>query len=357
MTVNILGNTNGGGLSRDIDLLREVLGDLAYTVFVNGKPDGGRQQRRVAWTLKRMHASGLGKSVMARGWMRPPYDLNIHLEEIYGARLWTARRNVLIPNQEWFREWCRPYLPQIDEVWAKSYLAERLFAGLGCNSRFLGWSSADRKAPRAGGRKALTALHIAGASREKGTEAVLDVWSRNPDWPLLRVLRRARAYAGNLIPWRERALAVNIEIITERVDEQTLVRMQNDSALCLCPSEAEGFGHVIAESMSVGAVVIVTDGPPMNELVSPDAGLLVATERSGPMGLGERYFVSLDDLDAKIRVALNMTDAEREAMGHAARARFEAMHEAFRERLQAYLGAILAEAGQRPEPAAVTDVC
>ena len=353
--INIFAWLNGGGLSRDVDVLRAALAQLGFTVFLNRELDGVERRVSVSGILTRLHASRLGKAMTARDWLRRPFDLNVHIEDIRPGHLWMAKRNVLIPNQEWFRDWCRPHLPAIDAVWAKSRLAGRLFAELGCTTRFVGWSGADRKAPGASGRKALTALHISGASREKGTEAVLDVWSRNPDWPMLRVLRRTRAYRGDLISWRERVPAANIEIITERVDEPTLVRMQNESALCLCPSEAEGFGHVIAEGMSVGAVVITTDAPPMNELVTRGTGLLVAVERSRPMGLGERYVVSLDDLEEKIRLALAMTDAEREAMGQAARAQFEAMNEGFRERLAASLAAIFAEADGRTDPASPSE--
>jgi glycosyltransferase involved in cell wall biosynthesis len=146
------------------------------------------------------------------------------------------------------------------------------------------------------------------------------------------------------LPWREREAVANIEMITERVDEATLRRLQNESALYLCPSEAEGFGHIILEGLSVGGVVITTDAPPMNELVTPDAGLLVAVERTEPMGIGERYFVNLDDLERKIRRALEMSQTERAAFGRAARARFEAIDQTFRSRIKTCLNAVLSAA-------------
>ena len=130
-------------------------------------------------------------------------------------------------------------------------------------------------------------------------------------------------------------------MITDRVEDHALCRLQNESALYLCPSEAEGFGHIILEGLSVGGVVITTDAPPMNELVTPDAGLLVAVERTEPMGIGERYFVNLDDLERKIRRALEMSQTERAAFGRAARARFEAIDQAFRSRIKACLNAVL----------------
>ena len=140
--------------------------------------------------------------------VRKPYEFNLHLEDIYGKFLPLAKRNILIPNQEWFRT--SSLLPAIDEAWAKTRFAEQVFAGMGCRVRFLGWTGADRKLPGLPIPKTLGALHIAGSNEWKGTEAVLDVWSRHPEVPLLRVLRRNHDYGGQAIPWlRVRAARIS----------------------------------------------------------------------------------------------------------------------------------------------------
>jgi hypothetical protein len=280
----------------------------------------------------------IGKIAIAGRLMEPPFEFNLHLEDVNGYYLPFGRRNILIPNQEWIRESSFPHLAAIDAVWAKTRHAEHLFSELGCKVCYLGWMGTDRRAGTAGVSKALIGLHIAGSSLWKGTETVLDVWSENPGWPLLRVLRRTHGYEGAVLPWRSRAPAPNIEIITDRVDEEMLVRMQNESAIHVCPSEAEGFGHILLESMSVGAVTITTDAPPMNEMITADTGLLVAVERSESMSLGRRYFVSRADLARSIDAALRMSEVERAALGHASRARFEAINIGFRERLRECLG-------------------
>lgn len=46
-------------------------------------------------------------------------------------------------------------------------------------------------------------------------------------------------------------------------------------ALHIIPSEREGFGHSINEGRAAGAVLLVPDHPPMNELVRQSAGLLM----------------------------------------------------------------------------------
>ena len=338
-SVNIIGWDNGGGLSRDIALLREVLEAEGCRVFLNRRYCGVQTLSFAARAGMRLRATRLGKAVSRAG-VRPPYELNIHLEELQPGYFWLARRNVLIPNQEWFSSASTAHLARITEVWAKTRLAHRLFSQLGCAVHMLGWTSEDRRVPGLTGPKADVGLHVAGSSTGKGTDAVLDVWARNPGWPLLRVLRRPHNYFGRTLPWRERAPVSNIEIVTERMDEETLRRLQSSSALYLCPSEAEGFGHIILEGMSVGGVIITIDAPPMNELVTPDAGLLAEVERTEPMGIGKRYFVNHDDLERKIRRALSMSQTEREAFGQAARARFEAIDQAFRVRIKEVVNAI-----------------
>jgi hypothetical protein len=339
--VNIIGWDNGGGLSRDIALLREVLEAEGCTVFLNRNYYGVRSLSAALRAAMRLRATRFGKAAVSRTAVRPPFELNIHLEDVRPGYVWLAERNVLIPNQEWFGPGSKAHLASVTEVWAKSRLAQRLFAQIGCTVRMLGWTSEDRRMPGTRGPKENVGLHVAGSSTGKGTDAVLDVWARNPSWPTLRVLRRPHNYFGRTLPWRERAVHPNIEIVTDRVDEKTLRSLQNESAIYLCPSQAEGFGHIVLEGLSVGGVVITTDAPPMNELVTADAGLLVAVERTEPMGIGERYFVSHDDLERKIRQALAMSPAEREALGRAARARFEVIDQAFRARIKACLKAVL----------------
>lgn len=336
---NIVGWDNGGGLSRDIDVLSAVLNDLGWRVAFSCPRMHRRRPSFPARALSRVgrHLRRVGAS---SGLVPPRFELNLHLEDIADELLPLAKRNILIPNQEWFLGSSLPHLRAIDAVWAKTRFAEQIFAGMGCRVQFLGWTGADRKVPGLPAPKNLGALHIAGWSLWKGTEVVLDVWSRHPEWPLLQVLRRNHDYCGQALPWLSRAPCANIRIISDRVDEDSLRRMQNETAIHLCPSEAEGFGHVMVESMSVGALVITTDAPPMNELITVANGLLVEVERSEAVRLGRRYFVSHDDLERKIAQALSMSEQQRNSLGQAARAWFDANHAAFRARLEACAAAV-----------------
>jgi glycosyltransferase involved in cell wall biosynthesis len=341
-SVNIIGWDNGGGLTRDIELLREVLTRAGCAVYLNRKYLSVPCSPISSRIRNRLHVSRFGRIAVARAGAAPPFALNIHLQEIQLGYCWLARRNVLIPNQEWFNPLWIPHLSAMSEVWTKSHIAHRLFSQFDCPARFVSWTSSDcRVDGLASRKKSRVALHVAGASTCKGTDAVLDVWSRHPEWPILKVLRRTHDYRGWPLNWRERALSSNIELITDRIDESSLRRFQNDSMFYLCPSEAEGFGHIVLEGLSVGGIVITTDAPPMNELVTAESGILVSVERSEPMGMGERYLISQGDLESKICRALAMSEMEHKMCGNAARERFETIDRTFRMRIDECIGAVL----------------
>lgn len=45
--------------------------------------------------------------------------------------------------------------------------------------------------------------------------------------------------------------------------------VQAEHPIHVCASEREGFGHYINEARAAGALVVSTDHPPMNELITP----------------------------------------------------------------------------------------
>ena len=131
-----------------------------------------------------------------------------------------------------------------------------------------------------------------GRSELKGTSTLLNVWLRHPEWPKLTVIGRHTYLRGYARP--------NIEVITEFLDGQRLRAEMNTTAVHLCPSETEGFGHYINEGLSTGALVITADAPPMNELVSSDTGLLVPHRAVQRQHFSERFLVDPDALEAAV---------------------------------------------------------
>lgn len=335
-TANIIGWNNGGGLSRDIQLLHNQLQSLGWTVFVNSRPFTENCAKILTRAWNRTHRKI--SALLSNTHLIPPaFDVNIHLEDISPEHLPLSKRNILVPNQEWFRDHSSAQLPKIQEVWAKTRLAEQIFSSLCTSVRMLGWCGCDHRIHDPKVAQTLTALHIAGASQWKGTEAVLDVWGKHPDWPLLTILRKNSGYDGRPLNWPLHPDRPNIKIISEHMAEDALIRLQNECAIHLCPSEAEGFGHILLESMSIGATIITTDAPPMNELVTPDSGLLTAVTDSEPMHLGRRYFVSQSELESKISIALAMKEHERLNLSKAARKQFDCINSEFRLHLIEFL--------------------
>jgi glycosyltransferase involved in cell wall biosynthesis len=124
-----------------------------------------------------------------------------------------------------------------------------------------------------------------------------------------------------------------------------LRELQNTCVVHVIPSEAEGYGHVIGEAMSCGVVVVTTDAPPMNELVSAERGVLVRVERSEPMRQGTRYFVDRNDLESRLRSVFEMSPGERERLAINARAWFLDQDRRFERSLREFLEEVAQQAG------------
>ncbi len=184
-------------------------------------------------------------------------------------------------------------------------------------------------------RGPIRCLHLSGQSAVKGTEAVVEAWSRHPEWPELTVVRRARRYGGEEAP--PLPPLPNVRYETDYVPDEQLRQLQNDCEIHVIPSQAEGYGHVIGEAMSCGAVVVTTDAPPMNELVTLDRGVLIRVARSEPMRRSMRNYIDVADLEAKLNHVFAMSPERRAELGRKARAWYEAQDQRFQKALRAFL--------------------
>ena len=108
-------------------------------------------------------------------------DVNLMLEHVWLQYLSTAPINVAVPNPEWFDRHDRRFLADIDSVWAKTSYTRELFRALGCSTTYIGFDSEDRY--DAAIAKQRTYFHLAGKSTMKGTDRLLRVWQRHPEWP------------------------------------------------------------------------------------------------------------------------------------------------------------------------------
>jgi len=326
--INIVAWHNGGGLSRDIDTLFDALPADRFVVTLNGAP---REQARVQRRRIAHRAANLRhRWLRHRHLLAAKYDVNLFLEDISPGFFRYASVNMFIPNPEWFKDNQHRHLPGIDVVLCKTLEAQKTFSQLGCKVRCIGFTSEDRSDSAFTHRRLNTFLHLAGRSWQKGTRALTDLWLRHPEWPTLTVVQNARTYNQSRVLPIE---APNIVHQLGRLDDAALRALQNRHAFHLCPSEAEGFGHCIAEAMSCAALTLTTNAPPMNELITPERGVLVDYHRMSKQRSGANYYVDPADLERKIEAIIAMDEYAIAQLGDNARRWYLENDRLFRTRL------------------------
>jgi glycosyltransferase involved in cell wall biosynthesis len=146
-------------------------------------------------------------------------------------------------------------------------------------------------------------LHLAGKSKLKGTDVIINTWLKNPDFPPLTIIQR-----NAVIQDKE---AHNLSYIKEFIDHHRLKELINQCPVHLCPSATEGFGHSMGEALSCGAIIITTDAPPMNELVTGDRGFLVKPVSRRSIKLATAYDIDDQGLENTVRSAVMSKDHKR----------------------------------------------
>lgn len=312
MHVSLAGVDNRHGVGRDIWLLENVLESERAQVTVN-------VPGRVSVVDK------LWRELIRKGLKRPPYDIGLFVETPWPHFFDYSRINCLIPNQEWLRDEDIAALQRVDRILCKTHAALEVFERRGFPSTYIGFSGQDRLlAVQSMDYGAW--LHVAGKSLWRGTESVIAVWARHPEWPTLTIVQNPKVAPV------VRVRAQNINHHTAFIDDAELRQLQNRCGVHLCPSEMEGYGQTISESMSCGAVVMTTNASPMNEMVTTNRGVLVPFAASESHCWGMRYFVDEGILEAQINEVIAMPVELMRVLGGAARSWFEDNDCAFRER-------------------------
>lgn len=319
LRINLISWDNGVGLSRDLDLLGDVL--AANGAQVSFTRRGRGTWRKLGRPIK-VFAQTQWQAMRHAG--RPRFDLNIMLEHVFPEYLPWARATAFIPNPEW----CTPSdvaaLDAVAVVLAKTQATERLFAARSTATAYIGFTSPDRIDRDIARQR--TFFHLAGRSDNKGTQPLLALWRAHPEWPMLTVVQSPRTAKPG-------AAAANIRHRVDYVADGELRTLQNAHRFHLCPSETEGFGHYLVEAMSVGAVALTLDAAPMNELVQPDRGILVHASRSGMQNLATTYDFDDAAMAAAIEQLIGMSESEVESRGRAARTWYETNRAGFPQRL------------------------
>ncbi|OED44654.1 hypothetical protein AB833_01100 [Chromatiales bacterium (ex Bugula neritina AB1)] len=305
--MNIVSKINGVGLDQDVRLLTRTLQSQGFKVTFSE-----HKGMKSAWRYcQRAHR----------------YDANIFIERFFPCWTGLAANNFVIPNQERFpARILKPLKKHCNGVLCKTRHAQNIFSAHTHTAEYIGFTSQNKY--RSGIDKNYSEFfHLAGKSSVKGTEDILALWALHPEWPRLTLVQHPDKAPGSV--------PANVNLLAERLSDTDLSQLQNSIGIHLCLSRSEGWGHYIAEAMSTGAVVITTDGEPMNELVNSTRGVLVKSERSEKRHLGTNYFFDAQSLEKKIRRLITTTDEEKVRLGEQARHWFKENEAQFGPRLAA----------------------
>ncbi len=254
---------------------------------------------------------------------KTPYvDINIFCEQFRPEIFRKARFNWFIPNPEWYVQNLE-LLKNIDLILCRTKEVERIFNALDIANFFLGFTTPDAYLPEVP-KDFQSFIHVAGGSPYKGTLPIFTAWKENPSFPLLTIVR-------SMSP--PTTCPPNLIWIIKRLPKKKLREVQNQSAIHLCLSETEGFGHYLMEAMSCSAVTITTDAPPMNEFIS-DPRYLVAHDTFTQQRLANRYLVTSKAIEERIHAILNLSQEELKATGAQNRALYLEKDREFHENLK-----------------------
>lgn len=323
LILNVIGKSNGVGLSRDLDLLSAALAAGGYEVRVTRIDRDQAALRRSLWAQFRIRCKLLWLRLQRR---ERPAVVNLMLEHIWPQQLPDARCNVLIPNPEWFDSHDARLLRQVDVVWAKTDCTLHLFRSRHRNTTLVGFDSEDRYDGTVARQRIF--FHLAGKSSMKGTDRLLRVWARHPEWPVLTVVQHAREDHAPQIA------AANIDRRVGYLDDNELRSLQNASMFHICTSLTEGWGHYIVEALSIGAITITVDAAPMNELVTRERGILVPYRDTGTQRLATTCFFDEAGFETAIVNALALEDSRGRSLSDNARSWFLQNKQRFPGRLR-----------------------
>lgn len=257
MNINILSTKNGVGLEKDAALLDRILTAQGHKCFFVDVGKGGSPKAA---------------------------DINIFCEFFHRPNFTKmAKRNYIFPNPEWFHlDWMRN-IGLMDGVLCKTLDAEDLFYRyVGAKAIHTGFTSQDMLVPEI--VKSNSFFHAAGKSVNKGTSEVIEAWNKNAGLPVLTITHQMNPKIQT---------PPNISYNYRNYSENEFRNVLNSFQFHLCPSYYEGWGHYIHEAKSTGAIIIATNGAPMNEFISNKFGYLVPVSATKNHHLAEMKIPSI----------------------------------------------------------------
>lgn len=298
-TFLLIAKDNSYGLVRDSMMVEQQLERLGHKV---------------------LKATTKSRPLFSRFTRRKHADVIIFFERLFPAWYSAADVAYLVPNQERYPKRQLSRLKKLKAVLTKTKHAEDVFSAVGCQTIDIGFSSEDRQATQYKKDKSKV-FHLAGGSTLKGSETILELWQKHPEWPTLTLVQKEKNAPDNV--------PVNVDLHSGYLSNEELQKLQNECGIHLCPSRSEGWGHHIVEALSTGAVVLSTDAPPMNEHIRSDFGVLIPYNHQAPRHLGTNFYADPIAMENAISDIINMDETDFRKKSKKARIAFEAIRQDF----------------------------
>ena len=315
-TVLIIAKQYNSGITVDANVISQIKG---YTyVRIDSKKD---KKKLSIYKNKTIHAK-------------------IFLEHIVPEWLDVSSTTTLfMPNQEMLTEWDVKNINRMDKVLCKTNYAFNMMPSNKIYTKMTSVCNTNNAK-----KDFNMCVHFAGSSFMKGTRSLLETWINNngflnvnPAAHLLVTFNVERMFdkdgvvdfwsslnpvvtkvnMGRLITCEKHG---NIYMV-KRLNDADFNYFSKKAGIRIQPSITEGYGHVINEGRCVKSVVITTNFPPMNEIIT-DERFLVSVERTEPSynmfkdfkslsqyihrGNAEIAYVDNKDFASKIQNVLSM---------------------------------------------------
>lgn len=330
-TITIIYPPAGFGLLKDAKILEASLSSMGYQVELcefstTQYVTSSRAHSFVLSLVRKFNLIFLWRFIQRKLWGRPK-NVYVYLENIAFQKLFHNVLHVLIPNQEWFRTSDVSLLPVIDRVWCKTRLAKNIFDEFDVKVHYIGFSSNYDYSENSLPRSKREFLSRVGVSALRGVDEMLATWQCHPEWPpLYIVVHESR---------RRFPHPPNVFYIDEFETSEQYQQFASQFCFQIFATETEGFGHAIFEGLSSGAIVLVTNAAPMNELLDGDCAIFIDAVYKRHKGLSPCFTVTQVGLESAVNKVLEFTPSESNSLLSAAQVKCLEMRRSFETDLNA----------------------
>lgn len=264
----------------------------------------------------------------------PEADYNIFIEVVNPALFSYARKNILIPNPEWYYKTWIPYLSMFDEIWVKTREAEHIFfnlvEGMNVSVKYIGWTSIDKVfAEKKNYHKAIVPVgkNIYRAPKQI-LKAYLEIKKSDIEFYNKLPVLHIPAHPKHIQIGFPDELKDKVIVLGELTDTQ-YSDLLHECGLLICTSASEGYGHAINEGMSAGCNLILSPIKPFYELTSKAHFLELHQNVQHPDCLGELIDVSTVSIITALKEYVNKDFKSKKELSQQIRKEYEERHEQF----------------------------